>query len=213
MNQSYCPFYDTQNCSTFSECYVCNISIATIEKKYNILPYCSQTDFCISNQTLCNDNIYLDQCITSNNIIKTGIGILVFLLYAVSYKRITNVLQINRYSELTKLYIISFHSIVNFIIPIILIFLTYLIYLEYFVVCILSFILTMCCIPSSRSSQYVFNLNYNPYTSLSHTMPITPVESPTERIIQTIPEEQNENPPAYEDLENNNSQPITVYQT
>lgn len=213
MNQSYCPTYDILNCSQFDHCYVCNVSTAEVERKYNILPYCSETQFCISNQSICDDQIYFDDCIVSNNIVKVGVGLLIFFLYAYSYKRISDTLQTNRYNESSKFIIISLHSIINLFIPIILICITHLIYLEYFGVCILSFILIQCCVPSSRISRRLTNLNYNPYRPLSHAMPITPTESPTERIIHTIPEEQNENPPAYEDLESNNQTPTFQYQT
>ena len=130
-----------------------------------------------------------------------------------SYNKLLNVLQINRYSEVPKFIIISLYTTINLIIPFVLLSITHLIYLEYFGVCILSFMFTCLCLPSSRISRRLTNLNYNPYRPLSHTMPITPTESPTERIIHTIPEDQNENPPAYEDLESNNQTPTFQYQT
>ncbi len=213
MNYSYCPTHDILNCSQFDHCYVCNVTAAEIERKYTILPFCSETNFCISDQKICNDQIYFDYCIISNNIVKVGVGLLIFFLYTYSYRRILDVLQTNRYNESSRFIIISVHSIINLIIPIILICTTYLVYLEYFGVCILSFMFTCFCLPSSRISRRLTNLNYNPYRPLSHTMPITPTESPTERIIHTIPEEQNENPPAYEDLENSIPQPTSGYQT
>lgn len=213
MNYSYCPTYDILNCSEFEHCYVCNVTTAEIERKYNILPFCSETNFCISDQKICNDKIYFDDCIISSNIVKTGIGLLIFFLYVFSYNKLLNVLQINRYSEVPKFIIISLYTTINLIIPFVLLSITHLIYLEYFGVCILSFMFTCFCLPSSRISRRLTNLNYNPYRPLSHTMPITPTESPTERIIHTIPEDQNENPPAYEDLESNNQTPTFQYQT
>lgn len=212
MNYSYCPIYDILNCSQFDHCYVCNVTNTEIERKYNILPYCSETEFCISDQLTCNDQIYFDDCIVSNNIIKVGVGLLVFFLYTISYNKILTVLNINRYSDVSKFIIISLYTTINLIIPIVLISITHLIYLEYFGICILLFMFTCCCLPSSRTSRRLTNLNYNTYRPLSYTMPITPTESPIERIIHTIPEEQNENPPAYEDLESNNQTPTSGYQ-
>lgn len=213
MSQSYCPTHDFLNCSQFDHCYICNVTTAEVERKYSILPYCSETQFCISNQSICDDQIYFDYCIVSNNIVKVGVGLLILFLYAYSYKRILDVLQINRYSEVPKFIIISLYTTINLIIPFVLLSITHLIYLEYFGICILSFMFTCLCLPSSRISRRLTNLNYNPYRPLSHTMPITPTESPTERIIHTIPEEQNENPPAYEDLENSIPQRTSGYQT
>ena len=213
MNNSHCPTYDIINCSQSDYCYICNVTSAEIERKYNILPYCSETKFCISKQTVCNDQIYFNDCFMSNNIIKAGVGLLVFFLYVFSYNKLLNVIQINRYSEVPKFIIISLYTTINLIIPFVLLSITHLIYLEYFGICILSFIFTCFCLPSSRTSRRLTNSNYIPYNSLSHTMPITPAASPTERIIDTIPEERDENPPAYEDLENNNQIPTSEYQT
>lgn len=222
MNAPYCPTFDVVNCSQFNGCAICNISSAEIERKYNILPYCTETEFCISNNTTCGSHIYVDSCILSNNIVKVGVGLFVLFLYSYAHKRITEVLKINRYDETKQFIILSLYSIINLFIPIILIFTTYLIYLEYFGVCILSFIITCCCIPPVSRRRYVFNRNYRPFISLSHTMPITPPNSPIETptntsinsTINSIPEENGEDlPPAYADLENNIPQPTSGYQT
>lgn len=224
MNSSYCPTYEILTCDQFNACNICNVSNNNVEHKYNILPFCSETKFCIPNNTVCNDNIYIDNCMISNNIVKICIGLLVLCFYSYAYKRITEILKINRYDESKQFVIISLYSIINLFIPIILIFTTYLIYLEYFVICSLSFILTCCCIPRTSQRRHILNRYYRPFISLSHAMPITPspspppIETPTNTsinsTINSIPEENEEDlPPAYADLENNNSQPTTGYQT
>ena len=189
MNISYCPTYDLLNCSQFDDCYICNVSTAEIERQYNILPYCTKTQYCISNNTYCDDQVYFDHCIVSKNLVKICIGFLILFFYVYSHKRITTVFEVNRYNNNKRYIILFLYSIINLFIPIILIFTTYLIYLEYFSVCILSVILTCCCIPPIKQRQHMLNRFYTPYTSLSQTMPITPPPSPIETSINSIPEE------------------------
>ena len=237
MNISNCNTYDIQNCG--GNCYVCNVSTAEIERKYNIFPYCKGTQYCISKFTQCNDNIYFDNCIVSNTLIKVTIGILIILFYIGAYSRMLTTFRTYNYNKTKQCSIILLYSIFNLIIPLILISLTYIIYLEYFIVCFTSFILTCCCIPKLKRNNFLLNRNYNPYSFLSDNLPITPsetsistldsesinsesinselinsIQNVSRRSITSVQQEEPfVLPPAYADLENNMIEPTIQSQT
>ena len=138
MNITPCNAYDIYNCS--GNCYICNISATEIEHNYNIFPYCTETKYCISNLTQCENSVYLDHCILSNTFIKIMIGILIICLYIGAYHRILTAYRTYGYSINKQTTIVSIYSIINLIIPIILLFLTNILYLEYFIICVVSYV-------------------------------------------------------------------------
>ena len=64
-----CNIYDIHNCN--GSCYLCNTT-EHIVNKYGLLTFCKTTDFCIEKGFSCDERIFLDNCIITNNFLRYG---------------------------------------------------------------------------------------------------------------------------------------------
>lgn len=200
MYGNHCFVDNILNCS--NGCYVCHLDDNNIEQQHTLFPYCQGTEFCISNKTICDQSIIFDNCVISNNVFKAFAFFFVFMLFNFSFRRITRAFKVYKYNQCAETIILSLYTIINIIIPFVLLFVTKIIYFEYCFICILSFIFVVCCIPDLERRRFLLNRNFNnrDYESLSSNLPITPTS------INSVEDETL-------NQENNNQIPTIQYQT
>lgn len=178
-----CNIYNIHNCN--GSCYLCNTT-NYIANNYGILTFCKTTDFCIKEGTSCDERLFLDNCIITNNFLRTVITLVNVLAFSVSFKRITNTFEVYQYDKIKQGICLLSYSTTNLAIPSILLFTTNTLYFIYFMVCIVSYIYIFTCLPKLKKTEYFINKHYTNYNSLSNTLPITPIQSRTESPVSNI---------------------------
>ena len=172
-----CNIYNIHNCS--GGCFLCNTT-DKIVNDYLLSSLCKTNDFCIEKGESCDERIFLESCIITNNLVKAFIALINIIAFTKSFKRITNSFTVYKYNKVKQGVFFIFYSTINLAVPGFLIFTTNLIYVVYSIVCILSYLYVFTCIPKLKKTDYLINTHYTEYQSLSNTLPITPSQSRAE---------------------------------